>query len=126
MGYMRHHGILVTSWHAQRLTEAHQQAVTLFEGLVSPVVEALTNGYRSFAILPDGSKEGWPESDGCDALRAEFVRYLESTRYADGSSDLDWVIVQFGDGERETCVVDDSDRRVRAGEFPELTGEDED
>lgn len=45
------------------------------------------NGYMSFAILPDGSKEFWDHSDACDRLRAK-AREI--------AGDYEWVQVQFG------------------------------
>ena len=76
MGYMRHHAILVTSWDAKLLASAHAQAVKMF-AYVSPISPAFVNGYQSFFIPPDGSKEGWPESDA--GARSSLVTKMERT-----------------------------------------------
>lgn len=111
MGYIRHHAIIVTGgdWNDE-IKKAHEFAMklgcTVTEIVLSPV-----NGYRTFCVVPDGSKEGWSESDSGDGRRDAFVAYCEGTRYGDGSGPLDWAEVQYGDEERETLVVRHSDER---------------
>lgn len=93
MGYVSHHAIVVTA------TEHDDAATARFKALelgctVSPVVLSPMNGYASFMVAPDGSKEGWSQSDDGDASRLAFVRWLR------GASEygfcLDWIEVQFG------------------------------
>jgi hypothetical protein len=111
MGYMRHHGILITGFDKERVQVAHQKAREIFdETLVSEIKESVINGYYSFAIFPDGSKEGWTDSDRGDQNRVEFIAWLQAQLYEDKSSPYDWVLVQYGDDELETCVVSDSDQ----------------
>lgn len=116
MGYMRHHAIVVTSWDKEALTKAHAQAQKMFDpvsaacvskgsSVVSAVVDAGLNGYRSFLIAPDGSKEGWPESDAYDLARAEFVKWLNAQRHEDGSTLLQFAEVFFGDSGKERAAV---------------------
>ena len=123
MGYMRHNAIIVSGSHyeGQRPIEesaigkAHAEATRLFKW-VSPLSPGGPNGGRSFLVPPDDSKEGWPESDQGDERRLEFVKFLRSQEYDDGSSPLDWVEVQYGDENMQTCVVDDSDAARRLHE----------
>ena len=101
MGYLRPTAIIVGSWDSGRLEDAHGEALRVFgeaemESLVSPIVSGIANGEQSFLIAWDGSKEGWEPSDRADAARAEFVTWLRSKVYEDGSSALDWVEVQYG------------------------------
>lgn len=119
MGYMRHHGMLVTTFDESMAKTAHEKAVEIFGSLVSPFVESKINGYFSFAVFPDGSNEGWPDSDKGDARRETFKAWLKTTRYEDGSSRYDWVEVQYGDDDHETCIVADNDEHAR-GEVPEI------
>lgn len=112
MGYMRHHAIVVTSWKDDAIWAANKVAQTLFPW-VSPLSACGINGYLSFFIPPDGSKEGWEESDAGDAVRDAFIEYLRSTRFEDGSSYLVWVEVQFGDDSLVTVVTRDSDEERR-------------
>lgn len=108
MGYMRHHALVITSWH-EDLPKIHARAVELCAHLVSPIVRGSCNGYASFFIAPDGSKEGWDISDDGDDNRSTLISELEAMRYEDGSSPIDWVEVQFGDDERITKVTKHSD-----------------
>jgi hypothetical protein len=112
MGYMRHHAIIVTSWKRELLEQAHARAVELGMS-VSEVTGEVTNSYRSFLVAPDGSKEGWDTSDQGDAARAALVEWLDDQRYEDRSTSLNWVEVQFGDDNRETRIVRDSDQYNR-------------
>lgn len=108
MGYMRHHAIIATSWDEKHLLPAHVKARDLFEGTkayVSEITPPAQNGYVSFFVAPDGSKEGWADSDIAEAARDAFVFWLEQQRYEDHSSWLDWVEVQFGDDEGDTRVM---------------------
>lgn len=111
MGYMRHHAIIVTS-RSPYIHQAHEKAASIFPS-VSPVLESEVNGYDSFFIPPDGSKEAWPESYDGDIRRTSFVVWLDQQRYEDGSTPFNWVVVQYGDDEGMTRIVCDSDEVFR-------------
>lgn len=130
MGYMRHHAIIVTSWDDSAIQDAHDKAREVFgkEGgtawadLVGPIIPSITNGYHSFLIAPDGSKEGWDTSDTGNVAREVFLDWLDELRYDDDSSRFDWVEVQYGDDDMVTEVTRDSDlhrrRRWATGRGP--------
>jgi hypothetical protein len=63
--------------------------------LVIGPVESVTNGYRHYVLLPDGSKEGWADSDTGDDIRERFIG-LFSVRHDDGSSPQEGVHVTYG------------------------------
>ena len=109
MGYMRHHAIVVTSG-TRRLSLAHDKAEEIFP-YVSPISPEGVNGYQSFFIPPDGSKEWWDESDRGDASRDKFVGYLRYLPVA-------WVEVQFNDDGGNTRVTRDSDHEEEAETCP--------
>jgi len=96
MGYIRHHAIVVTTWERKLLQAAHEKASEIFEW-VSPISEGGINGYASFFIPPDGSKEGWGESFAGDERRQTFMNWCDQQAYDDGSSSLDFVEVYYGD-----------------------------
>ena len=117
MGYMRDHAIVVTCFEEELLLTARRKAIALFGvGQVSAILKALVNDYTSFCVGPDGSKEGWAESDEGDAKRASFVEWLDQQRETDGSSALRWVVVQYGDDEGVSFVVTHSDEERRIAE----------
>lgn len=122
MGYERNHAIVVTGGYSREMDDvrdgsrewadfAREAAVRICGGRcpVTEVVEGVTNTRRSFAILPDGSKEGWDASGEGDDARASYVHWLEQQAYEDGSSPLAWVEVQFGDDEHDSRVLRHSD-----------------
>jgi hypothetical protein len=80
MGYSRHHAIVVTSWDEKHIELAHAKAREIFGDHVTEILPPATNGYRTFLIGPDGSKEWWPESDAGDKRRAEFRQWVETSK----------------------------------------------
>lgn len=143
MGYIRHHAIIVTATYGDWIERAHSVAHALLtkhrpqdwplfdhQPLITEVVGPAQNDTRSFAILPDGSKEGWAESDAGDAFRERFVAWLREQAYEDGSSPLKWVEVQYGDENRQTLVLAHSDEArqpigvQRDDDNPETIGPD--
>lgn len=100
MGYMRHHAIIVSGWSDERVAPAHAKAKEIFGNSVTEILPEVTNGYRSFFIGTDGSKEGWSESDDGDSRRERFKAWVSENyrlwldvaevQYADENDDL-WV-----------------------------------
>ncbi len=114
MGYMRHHAIIVSSFD-QTIEVAHARATAIFGELVTPIVESRVNRIRSFLVGPDGSKEGWDESDQGDTQRAQFVAWLRTQgQVPEGMESLVWVEVQYGDEHNDTRIVNDSDTDARS------------
>ena len=116
MGYMRHHAIVVTGPESVYLSKATIQEVRdacfdIAGEVVSDLVKSPMNGYLSFFVAPDGSKEGWAESDDGDDKRKAVIELLESLRYEDGSTSYKYAEVQYGDDEKETKVTAASDFR---------------
>ncbi|HEY9678634.1 MAG TPA: hypothetical protein V6C76_11530 [Drouetiella sp.] len=100
MGYFRHHAIVVTSWDNKKIALVHECIKTLVTDSllkVSELTAQTMNGYQSFFIAPDGSNEGWTDSDESEVLRGKVIEHLKSYRYEDGSTSIEWVEVQFGD-----------------------------
>lgn len=133
MGYERQHAILVSASYDVRLKDvpdpnvtpdvdgmpwaeyARFKAVEIFgEDQVSPVLAGVMNGVASFFVAPDGSKEGWPQSDEGDQKRARFVEWMRACAYEDGSSPLDYAEVQYGDDDCEARIVNSGDDDYKA------------
>ena len=85
MGYIRHHAIVVTGQHewlhdSTLLTifDARRAAIDCGCRLVTEVVGPGVNSTSSFLVAPDGSKEGWSDSDVGDRARGDFIEWLRS------------------------------------------------
>lgn len=111
MGIMSHHAIVVTAGYGDHAEVAHRKAIEIFgdEGAVSPLSPEAVNGFRSFCVFPDGSKEGWSESEHGDAARALFIEWLNRRRYCDGSTPYTWAEIEMGEcgspkGNEGACV----------------------
>jgi hypothetical protein len=96
MGYIMHHAIVVTSWDDERIEKAWKKAKEC--GCeVTAIVGPFTNGYCSFLVPPDGSKEGWDRSYEGDSARESFKAWLKENR--DGNW-WEWTEIRYGsDGE---------------------------
>lgn len=97
MGYMKRHAIIVTGDY-DAAEKAHEKATEIFPW-VSSVGIGLCNDECSFFIPPDGSKEGWRESDLGDERRDKFVAFLR------GYGRVRWVEVSYGEDEPDTRVT---------------------
>ncbi|RLI72253.1 MAG: hypothetical protein DRP02_02245 [Candidatus Gerdarchaeota archaeon] len=103
MGYIQHHAIIVTSLKSE-IGRAHRQAKDIFKS-VGAIRKSPCNGYSSFFIPPDGSKEGWASSDEGNNWRRKFIGWLESQAYKDGSNIFKYVEVMYGDDEGQAEVT---------------------
>lgn len=99
MSYYRHHAIVVTSWSADAINAAADKARGLAMNVVGPEGSVGCNGYQSFMVCPDGSKENWGDSDRGDAKRDSLVDWLED------QLSLNWVEVEFGGDQGGAKVV---------------------
>ena len=131
MGHIRHHAIVVTSCSKDLLDAAHHVAQSLF-GDVSTVVPSARNGYLSFFVPPDGSKERWDVSREGDEKRQRFIDWIATVRSLNLTwlqGNLHWAEVAYGDSEWERSVVERSsphyeqevNKQLDRFPFPELT-----
>lgn len=108
MGYIKHDAIIVTSPFRRDLELSRGIAEEL--GLrPTAIAESGSNYYASFLIPPDGSKEGWEESDAGDRARNEWKNWAKEARLRPGSAAIytSWVHVSYaGDEATDTKVVD--------------------
>lgn len=123
MGWHQHHAIIVTGWDESRMTYAHAYAANIIGMDTTPLTRSSTNGFLTFVVVPDGSKEGWEESDRGNERRARFIEWLKSQAYYDGSCHFKWVAIVYGDeSDRRTEVLDSSyheQLRFDAREYPD-------
>lgn len=103
MGHMRHHAIMVTSFDRMRLEWAAAKAVEMGCTVIGPL-DIKINNISTFLVCPDGSKEGWSQSNVGDRQRKDFITYLNSLRHSDGSNNLEWAEVAYGSDDREAVV----------------------
>ncbi len=93
MGFELNHAIIVSA-SGIKLKKAHIKITKIFlngfgMSLVSPIIAHVVNGGGSFMVSPDGSKEGWEDSDIGDDCRAQSVAYLIK-------HNIDFIEVAFG------------------------------
>lgn len=103
MGYMKHDAIIVTTFDAG----AASLALTRAQELTLPTTDitlGIADSQYTFVIVPDGSKEGWAESDKMDATRGQYLSWLNAQAYKDGSNILDFIAVRFGGDDDDITV----------------------
>ena len=103
MGYIKHNAMVLTSWEGGHIQQAHKAANEILgDEIVSDLVGPLANGQRSFFIAPDGSKEGWQESDDYDSKRNAFIAWLKEKNLY-----VEWVHLSIGsDNEEDTEILE--------------------
>lgn len=104
MGYIKHNAIVVTSWKPEMVEQARAKAEELGM-VVSAVAKSRVNGYSSILVAPDGSKEGWEGSAAGDSQRAALRAWLNSHKYEDGSSSIEWCEVAYGSDDQSAEIV---------------------
>lgn len=100
MGYMSHDAVVAVT---ADFREGGLPDMDKFRESLPPKMARLVigpiitdpNAYAVYAFLPDGSKEGWADSDAADEARERF-KDLFRFRYDDESTPDDWVHVRFG------------------------------
>jgi len=114
MGYMRHHAIIITGSDypesKKLIKKVHRmskdRAIDYIgtSKIVSPLIYSPINGYISFFIAPDGSKEGWQSSELGNSMRDGIIDFIDSFAYGDGSSCISYTEVFYGDEGRKSKV----------------------
>lgn len=105
MGYIAHNAILITGM-LESVEKIHAKAMEIFgtEAGVSSFVASYTNHYISFFVAPDGSKEGWDESNNGDERRNEFVKYLTKSNDSRHGPFCYWVEVRYDENDKKEIV----------------------
>ena len=106
MSYTKHHAIIVTSWKLDGLWRAHAKAWEIFpEDMVGAIVQSPLNIFQSFFIAPDGSSEHFKTSVDYDIKRTEFLTWLDSQRYGDGSTWLAWAELSYSSDDKNAAIT---------------------
>lgn len=104
MGYIKHDGIIVTSGDRKDAEVAAGKATAL--GLqCTSIVESRTNGYASFLIIPDGSKEGWEASEEAEKARSLWKAWAEKDAVVKDHVFVDYAHVRFGGDDEYAAVI---------------------
>ncbi len=112
MGYMKHHGMAITSDNKELLLKVRNEAIHIFgnDNLLTDIVSSPLGGYSSFFVAPDGSYEGYEESDLGNRHRALLLTYINtlSTDEGDGNwySDVRYCLFSYGsDSDKDDSAV---------------------
>ena len=108
MGYIKHNVMIFTSWDKRNLIKVRKFATTLLGSLVTNIKSSNVNSTFTFFIAPDGSKEGWTESDIADDCRQKIADFVNSMAYSDGSNVITFVDVSYSNDDREVLVANNN------------------
>lgn len=91
MGTMHHHIAVATTWRDNdpKVKAAFERVKDFAKGfnksdimglgyetlLIGPL-RGVMNGYESYIMIPDGSKEGWSTSDDANVIRGYFMETM--------------------------------------------------
>lgn len=98
MGVINHHSVIVTTWCDDTFSRL-QHFVSCLDAEVKNLFAESSNqfGYHTMVMTPDGSNEGWEGSEVGDKVRSDFIGFIESFNYDDGSNPCSYVEVEFGE-----------------------------
>ena len=99
MGYIRHNAIIATTWRP----DSAGSLVEYARGLRMEAVagDKLMNGYITVCINPDGSKEGWEDSNYGDQARERIKDWIRA------HEDMwEWCEVAYGHDDHVAAVTD--------------------
>lgn len=111
---IRHHVIVVTSNQKEKLEKIRKEVIELYQSkmeaknsskLVGPIQESLINGFVTFLIAPDGSKEGYDASDDADRIRQLVVDLVRSFPSNEEEGYLQFVEVSYGQDDGKAQIV---------------------
>lgn len=118
MSYIKHTAVIVTG-SEESLKLARRRAVKEYKAihedkLIGKIMVGMMNGYCSFAIVPDGGKEGKTTSNDSDSARKNFLNWLldkNKERFKDKENyfHCDFVEVSFG-GRSEDAKIESVSR----------------
>lgn len=107
MGYIAHDAVIVTGpadYDSARIESFREALPEKFRHLLVGPIRSAVNSYATWIFAPDGSKEGWDDSDECEALRKAFVDLFRPESPWDGSA-FDVVSVRYGGDYSVECGV---------------------
>lgn len=98
MGVINHNAVIATTWSDKEFNRVGEWIGNLTrEQRALFVTNKNQFGDVTIVMTPDGSKEGWEDSNECDKIREEFTTLLESRACEDGSNAWKYVEVSFGE-----------------------------
>ena len=113
MSYIKHTAVIVTG-SEESLKLARRRAVKEYKAvdganLIGKLMVGMINGHCSFAIVPDGGKEGSTRSNDSDSARKNFLNWLldknkEGFKDKENYFHCDFVEVSFGGWAEDTKI----------------------
>lgn len=99
MGIMHHNAVIATTFSDQKYRDVMRwiKRRSDIEQTLFLAGEGIANNEYTIVLIPDGSKEGWEESDIGDALRQAFIERLQQDAFEDNSSPWRWIEVGYGE-----------------------------
>ena len=100
MGVIQHDIVVATTWFPNDIENIKKQ--DFFDKDKFLISKPQMNGIYTVCLISDGSKEGWPDSESGDKLRQQFIAWMESCAYGDGSNR--WIYAEVSMGEYGTEI----------------------
>ena len=105
MGCINHNVIIATTWNKEVADAFEKWYSNENEMWDTEKVKKLfcrtdclkINGFITFFFGPDGSKEGWKESEDSDIMRRIIIERFVLDNYSDGGSPWAWIEVGYGE-----------------------------
>lgn len=99
MEYYKHHSIVVMAYGVKKalVRKARRKAIELGCKVTNISITSI-EGFNIFYVIPDGSKEGWIDSDIGNGRRKELIKWIEQQK--DKEEGWNWLnYCEFSHGE---------------------------
>ena len=99
MGVENNEVIIATTWNEKVIIKVWEWIEKLPDDQkqLFSIIPSLYNSKQTVVLGPDGSKKGWEEANRGESLRNEFIKFLYTFNYEDGSNPFDFVEVGYGE-----------------------------
>jgi hypothetical protein len=84
--------------------EAHQKAMQLLPDLTTEIFVAPLNGWSTFYVFPDGSKEGWEDEIEFDHSRFLLKEWINEQASPQLGSPVKFAEIVFDEGEADVFI----------------------
>lgn len=95
-----HRALIVTTYDEKLIKSLHDFSIVESShggSIVTPVHRSPVNCYFTFVILPEGSGEGWEDSERAKEFRQSVVDEIRThDDPEDGSNPFEWALVEYG------------------------------
>jgi hypothetical protein len=87
--------MFVTCYNDDKFDAVYEMAKSLLPENVTPAMDSPVNSYKTFAIMPSGSKLGWDDAEKHDKAIQTLINYIRMYDDED-SNPFEYIVTEYG------------------------------